>query len=82
MHVIQLNQEAVFLDWTKATGGHTLSTTRSYVEDSDAPMDVGGVKTGHKLGGISISPREVRRAAAEAALLRCVWLPSLIVIFF
>jgi hypothetical protein len=66
----QLNQEAVSLDWTKGTGGHTLNTTKNYVEDSDAPMDTGGVKTGHKLGGISTSPHEVRRAAAEAALLR------------
>lgn len=76
MDAVQLNQEAISLDWTKGTGGHTLSTTKSYVEDGDAPMDTGGVKPGHKLGGISISPHEVRRAAAEAALLRCVWLPS------
>lgn len=76
MDVVQLNQEAVSLDWTKGTGGHTLSGTKSYVEDGDVPMDIGGVKTGHKLGGISISPHEARRAAAEAALLRCVWLSS------
>lgn len=50
--------------------GHTVSGARYVEEDDDAPMDVGGVQSGHKLGGTSHFSRDAKRAAAEAALLR------------
>jgi hypothetical protein len=64
----QLNKEAVDLDWTKAAG-HTLSEAR-FVEDDDAPMDVGGVTSGHKLGGSLPPSADVRSTAALAAIMR------------
>jgi hypothetical protein len=64
----QLNQEAVALDWTKAAG-HTLSGAR-FVEDDDAPMDIGGVTSGHKLGGSLRPSADIRSTAALAAIMR------------
>lgn len=64
----QLNQEAVALDWTKAAG-HTLSGAR-FVEEDDAPMDIGGVTSGHKLGGSLRPSADVRSTAALAAIMR------------
>ncbi|KAG0555120.1 hypothetical protein KC19_12G146000 [Ceratodon purpureus] len=63
----QLNQEAIALDWTKAAG-HTLSGAR-FVED-DEPMDVGGVTSGHKLGGSLPPSANIRSTAALAAIMR------------
>lgn len=64
----QLNQEAIALDWTKAAG-HTLSGAK-FVEDDEAPMDVGGVTSGHKLGGSLPPSANVRSTAALAAIMR------------
>ncbi|CAM6064874.1 unnamed protein product, partial [Sphagnum tenellum] len=64
----QLNQEAEALDWTRSKG-HSLSGARYAEElDEDTPMDVGGVKSGHKLGGNPTAAGGPRSAAAEAAL--------------
>ncbi|XP_024357843.1 uncharacterized protein [Physcomitrium patens] len=64
----QLNQEAIALDWTKSAG-HTLNGSR-FIEDDDSPMDVGGVSSGHKLGGISLPSSNIRSTAAQAAIMR------------
>jgi len=66
---VQLNQEAIELDWAN-TPGRTLSGVAIRgVEDDDEPMDVGGVTVGHKVGG-SLPPPNARSAAIQAAQTR------------
>jgi hypothetical protein len=63
-----LNREVVILDWTHGPG-HTLSGFGRPVDDGDEPVDAGGVRSGHKLGGDSINA-DAREAAVQAAMER------------
>lgn len=62
-----LNREVATLDWTHGHG-HTLSGFGPPVDDDDEPVDAGGVRRGHKLGGEDPTNADARAAAVQAAM--------------